>query len=215
MYRWIGVSDDGFSRIFTLDPSSRHNAGLPSPQAPDMMIVEYLRLQTKPGALLDDLLYKRQMPAIDRVLQAVVDGSSTSVVARSGDGNTVSLLQLCTDMFLRGTTTAFLGIKIWEAAPTFLDSLELWERTNWKYMFQLPDIISGDMLQARDGMINAFIKYLDIPEEERTDRNYFVKSIEAMMRDVGCDKQDMAKVFMLHFWAYFTPPPPFPHPLSL
>lgn len=216
MYRWIGVSDDGFNRIFTLDPSSRHNAALPSPQAPDTMIVEYLRLQTKPGVLLDDMLYNRQIPAIDRVLQAVLDGSSTSVVARSGEGNTVSLLQLCADMFLRGTATAFLGVKIWEAAPTFLDSFELWERTNWKYMFQLPDIVSGDMLQARDGMINAFIKYLDIPEGERTDRNYFVKSIEAMMRDVGCDKHDMGKVFMLHFWAYFLPPPPLlPHPRSL
>lgn len=203
MYRWIGVSDDGFSKIFTLDSSARHHAGLPNPQAPDMMIVEHHRLQTKPGALLDDMLYKRLIPTIDHVLEAVVHGSSTSVVTKAGDGYVVSLLQLCTDMFLRGTTTAFLGTKIWDVAPNFVKSFELWERSNWKFMFQLPDMVSGDMLQARGEIIDALAKYLDIPEEERTDRNHFVKSVEDMMRNVGCDTQDMARVFMLHLWGYF------------
>lgn len=167
-----------------------------------MMIVEHHRLQTKPGALLDDMLYKRLIPTIDRVLDAVVHSNSTSVVTKAGDGNAISLLQLCTDMFLRGTATAFMGSKIWDVAPNFVKSFELWERSNWKFMFQMPVIISGDMLQARDEIIDALTKYLDIPEEERDDRSHFVKSVEAMMRDVGCDTQDMARVFMLHLWAY-------------
>lgn len=207
MYRWIGFSEDGFEKMFTVNPSSKHNKGMPSPQAPAIMINDYHRLQTKPGAQLDDLLYNRLIPAVDKALGAVIDGSSNSVVDNSGGVTTVSLLQLCTNMFVHGTTTAFLGNKIWEVNPKLLDSFKLWERTNWKYMFQMPDLISGDMLQARDDIIESFVKYLDIPEEQRGDRNDFVKSVEAMMRDVGCDKRDMARVLMLHFWAYFIPYP--------
>ena len=178
MYRWIGVSEDGFNRMFTVNPSSRHNKGLPNPQPPAIMINDYHRLQTKPGPLLDDLLYKRLIPAIDQALQDVAKGSSNSVVGQSGNVKNVSLLQLCTDMFVHGTTTAFLGTKIWEVNPNLLDSFKLWERTNWKYMFQMPDFISGDMLQARNGIIDSFMKYLDIPEQDRADRNSFVKSVE-------------------------------------
>ncbi|KAJ2997402.1 hypothetical protein NUW58_g666 [Xylaria curta] len=201
MYRWIGVSEDGFHKMFTVDESAKHNSNMAHPQAPAIMVNEYHRRQTKPGELFDDLLHKRAIPRIHEALEAVLDGSSPSIVKQSADGVTVSLLQLCIEFFLRGTTTSFLGSKIWEVNANILDSFMVWERTNWKYMFQMPDIISGDMLRARDEIINTFVKYLRIPPEQRSDSNDFVKSIEAMMRDVKCSDEDMARVFMLHFWA--------------
>ncbi|KAK5997452.1 Cytochrome P450 monooxygenase calL-like protein [Cladobotryum mycophilum] len=201
MYRWIGVSEDGFEKMFTLDQSSKHNIGMAHPQAPSIMINEHHRRQTKPGELFNDLLHKRTIPGIDRSFQAIVNRSSSSVIGASTDSATVSLLGLCTDLFLRGTTTAFLGQKIWEVNPKLLDSFAVWERTNWKYMFQMPEFISGDMVQARNAIINTFVDYLAIPAAERSDCNDFVKSIETMMRDLGVDEKDMAKIFMLHFWA--------------
>ncbi|KAJ3571853.1 hypothetical protein NPX13_g5238 [Xylaria arbuscula] len=201
MYRWIGISQDGFDKMFTLDESARHNIDLAQPQAPAIMVNEYHRRQTKPGALFDDLLHQRLIPRVNESLKAVSSCSSPAIVQNSADGVTVSLLQLCTELFLRGTTTSFLGEKIWEVNPNLLDSFMVWERTNWKYMFQMPDIISRDMLQARDGIINTFVEYLTIPANERSDSNYFVKSIETMMRDVDCSREDMARVLMLHFWA--------------
>ncbi|KAH8889141.1 cytochrome P450 [Thozetella sp. PMI_491] len=201
MYRWIGVSQDGFDKMFHVDPSAKHNLDMAYPQAPAIMINEYHRRQIKPGECFDDLLHKRTIPGVNQALVALADGTSASVVARSPNGVTVSLLRMCTNIFVRGTTSSFLGAKIWEANPNLLDSFILWERTNWKYMFQMPHVISGDMLQARDEIINTFVTYLAIPQEERNDSNYFIKSIEAMMRDAKCSDQDMARVFMLHFWA--------------
>ncbi|KAI0186879.1 cytochrome P450 [Xylaria flabelliformis] len=201
MYRWIGVSRDGFNKMFSIDEFAEHNIDMAHPQAPAIMINEYHRRQTKPGELFNDLLHKRTITQIHEALQAISDGTSRSIMEQSGDRVTISLLQLCTELFLRGTTTSFLGNKIWEVNPDLLDSFMVWERTNWKYMFQLPDIISGDMLQARDDIIDSFTRYLCIPQEDRRDSNYFVKSIETMMRDVGCSEQDMARVLMLHFWA--------------
>ncbi|KAK9423449.1 putative Cytochrome P450 [Seiridium unicorne] len=201
MYRWIGVTEDGFNKMFTVEPASKHNIGMPHPQAAAIMINEYHRRQTKPGELFDDLLHKRFIPGINLALDRVANGDSPAVVGGAKNATTVSLLGLCTDVFLRGTTTAFLGQRIWEVNPRLLDSFALWERTNWKYMFQMPNAISGDMLRSRDGIIDSFVKYLKVPVGERTDSNDFTKSVEAMMRDVGCCEQDMARIFMLHFWA--------------
>ncbi|UNI23244.1 hypothetical protein JDV02_009077 [Purpureocillium takamizusanense] len=202
MYKWIGVSEDGFNKMFNVDESCKHNVGMPHALAPAVMINEYHRRQTKPGHLFDDLLHKRTIPGLDQTFQEIVDGCSSSIVGQSADEATsVSLLGLCTDLFLRGTTTSFLGQKIWEVNPSLLDSFALWERTNWKYMFQMPEFISGDMVSARDAIIGTFAEYLAIPASERSDSIDFQKSVEAMMRDVGVDEKDMAKVFMLHFWA--------------
>lgn len=165
------------------------------------MINEYHRRQTKPGELFDDLLHRRSIPGIEQTLAAVIKGSSPSVVEKSTDGVTVSLLRMCTTIFASGTTNSFLGKKIWEVNPNLLDSFVLWERTNWKYMFQMPKVISGDMIQARDDIIKSFVEYFRIPAEGRRDGNYFTMSVEALMRDVGCNEKDMARVFMLHFWA--------------
>jgi hypothetical protein len=67
-------------------------------------------------------------------------------------------------------------------------------------MFKLPEILSRDMLQARGEMIDALVKYLGIPAEERNDANYFTKATESMLRDVGCSDQDIARVLVVHFW---------------
>jgi hypothetical protein len=61
--------------------------------------------------------------------------------------------------------------------------------------------MSRDMIWARDGIINTFAKYLSIPAEARSDCSDFVRSVEVMLRDVGLAEQDMAKVFLLYFWA--------------
>ncbi|KAK8047542.1 hypothetical protein PG996_015606 [Apiospora saccharicola] len=201
MYRWIGVSDSGFRAMFAIDASAQHNIGLRTPEAPAVMINEYHRQQTKQGELFDDLLHTRIIPEFEKELRCIIDGSSPSIVSRSSNGVVVSLLQLCTSAFQSSTTTAFLGRKIWEVNPNLLQSFMVWERTNWKYLFQMPALMSQDMLKARDDIINSFVSYLEIPETERDDRNFFVKSIETMMRDVGCNEKDMAKVLMLHFWA--------------
>jgi hypothetical protein len=57
--------------MFTVDESAKHNTGMPHPQAPAIMVNEYHRRQTKPGELLDDLLYKRTIPGIHQALQTV------------------------------------------------------------------------------------------------------------------------------------------------
>ncbi|CAG9944856.1 unnamed protein product [Clonostachys rosea f. rosea IK726] len=201
MYRGIGFTGSAFNKMFHIDPSAKHNIGMSHPLPPCHMIVEYHRRQLKSGEPTDELLQNRVRPGIDRRLQGVVEGTSFSIIGSSGCETTVSLLKLCTDLFLHSAATAYLGQKIWHVNPKFLDYFEVWERESWKYMFKMPAFMSRDMIWARDGIINTFAKYLSIPAEARSDCSDFVRSVEVMLRDVGLAEQDMAKVFLLYFWA--------------
>ncbi|PVH94312.1 cytochrome P450 [Periconia macrospinosa] len=201
MYRWIHISQDGIDRMFAVSLSAAHNADLPKPQAAAFVINHYLRLQVHPGENFDDLLHRRITPSIVRTLEFENFLDHPTILARSKEGVTVSLLELCNELFVHGTTDAFLGKAIWKVNPNFLDAFKRWERTNWKYMFQMPEFMSKDMILARDEIIKSFILYFRLSPEERSDCNYFMKAAEKMVKDVGCNEEDTARIFMLYFWA--------------
>lgn len=201
MYRWMHVTPAGFDRMFALDPSAAHNAELPRPVEAAYMINEYHRRQTKPGAHFDSLFHGGLLPHIDATLDGAQAGASPAVRQKGGDGVTVSLFGLCVEFFLRGTITGYVGQKMWDVSPGLLDTFHEWERTNWKWMFQMPGLMSGDMNRSLNGLIDSFVAYLAIPAAERADANHFVQNVEAMMRDVGMSDKDMARILTLHFWA--------------
>lgn len=203
MHRWIGLTPHGFEAMFLVDESAKHNEGMAHALGPTAMIVEYHRMQNKPGGRLDDFLRESVVPSVDKCLhnlaKTVRDGNNKS--QSNDDRFRISLLELCTQIFVHGTTTVFFGDKIWDVNPSFVESFELWERTNWKFMFQMPDFMSKDMVKAKDALIATFAGYLSIPTSERGDMCWFVKSVEGMLRDVGLEVGDMAKILMLHHWA--------------
>src|SRR4051794_6352247 len=91
--------------------------------------------------------------------------------------------------------------------PHLIKAFRQWERTNWKFMFQLPEFISKNMMAGRDEIIHTFVLYFRLPPEERKDCGYFMKPAEKMVRDLGCNEQHMAKIFMLQLWASVLPQP--------
>ncbi|KAL9032787.1 MAG: hypothetical protein Q9180_006308, partial [Flavoplaca navasiana] len=106
-----------------------------------------------------------------------------------------------TDVFLHATTETYCGRSIWRLAPNLIESFERWEQTTWKYVFQVPRILSKDMYEARDGLIAAFTAYFGQAKTTRADANYFVTTSEQELRDIAFDDNDVGKVHMLQYWA--------------
>lgn len=193
-------------KLFSLDPSATYNAGLPKPLQPAFMFNDYHRVQLQPGVNFDDSLHNRTIPGIERTLGFYVSVEHPAVLARSKDGVTVSLLELCNELFVRGTAESFLGKSVFRVNPDLVNVFRRWERTNWKYMFQMPKFMSKDMVAAKDEIIHTFVDYFRLPYEERSDYNQFIKDSEKLAKEIGFDEMDTAKIFMLHFWAYVLPP---------
>ncbi|KAK8867690.1 cytochrome P450, partial [Apiospora arundinis] len=196
LMRWLGVSEEGVTRFFQVDPAAQHDIGTGKPQAPVSMMDGFHRRQLKSGPLVEDLIHRRLLPEVDRTLKNLEDDAKPSA-----DGISESLLRICIDMFIGGAITAFLGDQIRESCPALVSAFITWERTCWKWAFKMPAVLSRDMLQARDGMVNAFVGYLDIPADDRQDAAYFIKATEAMLRDVGiCDTGDIARILVVQFF---------------
>ncbi|KAK8101941.1 hypothetical protein PG999_012315, partial [Apiospora kogelbergensis] len=196
LIRWIGVSEESVTRFFQIDTAAKHNTGMGKPQAPASMMDEFHRRQLKSGERVEKLFHEGLLPEVDQILQGILEDGAKSV-----DGTSMSLLSICSDMFIGGTITAFLGDQVRESRPALVDSFVIWERTCWKWAFQMPAVLSRDMLQARDGMVAAFVDYLDIPADDRQDAAYFTKATEAMLRDVGiCNNEDIARIFVVQFF---------------
>ncbi|KAF2190000.1 cytochrome P450 [Zopfia rhizophila CBS 207.26] len=201
MYKWIGATQDTINKLFVLDPSTPYNANLSRPILAVSMLTEYHRQQASPGKKLDELLHDRIIPSMYHALDFDDLHEHPSVLGRTAEGVRISLLDLCSQLFVRSTAEAFLGRTIWKVNPDLLRSFRAWERTNWKFMYQIPEFMSKDMMSAKDDIIHTFVKYFQVPIAERRDSSFFAQTVESMLREMECSEQEMAKIFLLHFWA--------------
>ncbi|KAF2818683.1 cytochrome P450 [Ophiobolus disseminans] len=201
MYRWIQFSDGGMKKVFVVDPSAAHNADLPKPVAAAFMLNNYHRAQLLPGEDFEELLHNRLTPSMERTFDFDSTPNHPAVLARSKDSISISVLELCNELFVRCTAEATLGKSIFRVNPNLLNAFGRWERTNWKFMFQMPKFMSRDMIAGKDEIINTFVEYFRLPYEERSDCNYFVRASEKLAKDVGLCELDTAKIFLLHIWA--------------
>lgn len=201
MHYMIDCSQEGIDLLFTLDPSAKHNIGMGIPMVPALMTNEFHRRQLYPGPHLDNLYDGKIIPYIWNTINRQPTEIENPTRIDMSDGTPISLMALMVDMFDGGITSAFFGKGIWKVHPNLLRDFMTWEITNWKWTFQMPKFISGEMTKAKDAIVDAFFKYLQLSLEERGDRSYFAEAMEEMMRDVGVSELDMAKTIMLHFWA--------------
>ncbi len=201
MHTLMECSEEGVETMFAIDPSAKHNISMGTPVGSAKMANEFHRHQLLPGPLFDDLFEGKILPYIWNTVNRRPTAIENPTRIDLSDGSPVSLLALMVDIFDGGFTSAFFGAAIWKIHPTLMRDFMVWETTNWKWIFQMPKTISGDMIKAKDAIVNTFAEYVKVPANEREDSSYFTKAMEEMLRDIGVCELDMAKALMLHFWA--------------
>jgi cholesterol 7alpha-monooxygenase len=200
MYTWIGVSEANRSALFSTHAHAQYNEGNQKPLTPTRMMIELHHRQVHPGEKYDHHFRGKTLPALLHDMDLHRE-NNLAVLDRSGNFIKISLLKLCMQVFIKGQTDAFLGQAIWKADQDLLSWFMIWEHTNWKYLFQPPEFLSGDMLKAKQKLIGAFAKYLSMPRDERQDAGYFAQATEDMLREVGLSDREIGGILMLHYWA--------------
>ena len=172
--------------------------------SPNEMFAEYQRRQLRPGNKLETMT----RPMIDHINSLLqwhdLSTGQTCTRPSSEKSLSLSLIEWTTYTFIHSITKVYWGSKIFESDPSLLQTYKTWERTYWKYIFQLPRCFSRDMYQARDKLVNAFTAYFRLPQAERADVAWFTPIAEAEMRDIGLDDQDLGRAHMLQHWAYVS-----------
>ena len=203
IYRWIGISPTNIVSMWRLPTDEQKKANPKRMLPPNQMIEEYHSQQLLPGGQLsttstifvnyinDRVRWQSQAFHQDRPF--ILEASPSSI--------TVDVLGWTTFTFVHALTEIYYGPSLLASAPELLESFQDWEKTNWKFMFQTPGIMSKDMSVAKGQLIDAFTTYFKKPIEQRMGANHFVSSTENELRICGLDDNELAKINMLHHWA--------------
>lgn len=202
LYRWIGFSNKAIERLWQ-PPTEQQKTLTPLRiLSPNEMVAEYQRRQLRPGKKLETLA-RSMIDHIDGLLQwHNLSIGQTRLRGDSEDPLSLSLIEWTSYAFIHSTTEIYWGRSIFKNDPSFLQTYNIWEKTTWKYVFQIPRFLSRDMYLARDRLIDVFTDYFKLPQSERADAtSWFVPTAEAEMRDIGLTDRDLGRAHMLQHWA--------------
>lgn len=202
LYRWTGFSNEAISRLWQPPTEQQKSLNPVRILSPNEMVAEYQRRQLRPGKNFESLA-RSVIDHIDGLLQWHNLSTGQTRVQRGGEKSLhLSLIEWTSHVFISSTTEKFWGKSILEMDPGLLEAYAIWEKANWKYVFQIPRFLARDMYIARDRLINALTAYFGLPQSQRADAAWFVPTAEAEMRDIGLEDRDLGRAHMLQHWAY-------------
>ncbi|KAL8767545.1 MAG: hypothetical protein Q9209_005962 [Squamulea sp. 1 TL-2023] len=184
LYRWIGFSPGAIRDLWQPPTARLKNLNSERIFPPNEMMME---------SVIDDIQR--------RITWERLKESQISISQESKSSSKISLYELTSHTFIRSLTEIYWGKEIFEVDPNFLQIFALWEKTNWKYVNQIPHFLSRDMYRTRDRLIEAFTRYFSLPKSQRSDTAWFIPRAEAEMRDIGLDDRDLGRAHMLQNWA--------------
>lgn len=123
----------------------------------------------------------------------------------------VDLWQWCATILGNAAVTALFGNVLLQIEPRLLEYVYSFDSESWKLTFQLPPLLARRMHIAKDKGREAFIRYFQLPAEERPDTCYYLHTVEAKQRQAGMNKRDIAIAAQMFFWGLV----PLPSPIGL
>ncbi|KAH8700864.1 putative cytochrome P450 [Talaromyces proteolyticus] len=201
LYSRTGISMAKVERLLVANSESPHNKGLPRPLHYVDIAMEYFRRELSPGEPLDRFVDEAALPAILKAFDFGRTHAHSAILHNNGDSLVVSLEHLCIEALINGVIDTYYGPSLRKVNPDFVHSFMMWERVNWKYIFQLPGFLSKDMLDAKSDLVDTFVTYFEMDRAERGCGNFFVDSVEDTLREAGMGNEEVGRIFFLHSWA--------------
>ncbi|KAL4796710.1 putative cytochrome P450 [Aspergillus venezuelensis] len=159
-------------------------------------ILDLYRQHLSPGNQLNAFLEGDIIPRMTRILSPTKLGLDTGT--EETKTISVSLHNLCTQSLVNGIVRSYYGDIIADLQPDFAGRYIAWEKASWKFLTGLPKFLSRDMLSAKGDMIGLFEEYFSLSHEERGHSNFWVESVERLLRGLGLSNGEIARMFMLH-----------------
>ena len=122
-------------------------------------------------------------------------------IVQSSPKEVVSLRKWCAEVIGKATIQAFFGSSLLELAPTLLKDFYTFDANSWKLMYGYPRAFAKVMYHAKDRNTEAFIRYFELPAEERRDACHYMRALEVNQRKAGMTNRDIALAAQMFFWA--------------
>jgi hypothetical protein len=200
MWAGFGMTPQSLTRMWTM----------PSPALPQKPVIEAMHdiywLQLHPGAKLE-ALPKPLLGRLDVMLRwdqlmtwpmalAPAAGNQDAVVPHVR----MPLLLMCSYAMHDAATRAFFGDALLAAGPRLLERFSVFDTYVWK-LFVSPRFVSGKVRRARDGIVDALVRYVSLPTEQRPGAAWLERAREEALPSIGLDDQKIATQLLGDYWA--------------
>ncbi|KAI4200986.1 MAG: hypothetical protein LQ350_003555 [Teloschistes chrysophthalmus] len=114
-----------------------------------------------------------------------------NVRADTGDG-TVSLQKLCQYSLLEAGIQSFFGKAVMQIDQDVIPKLLAFNENAWMLFYGLPSFLASAVLQPQKSVLTAFERFVNLPENLRSDQSWSVQQILAAQECVGIDVRSKA-----------------------
>ena len=133
------------------------------------------------------------------------DGIPKSVIQNQIQSEKViSLSNWVRHALTESTTLALFGPELLNLEPNIVSALGEFDRSSWKFTYQVPGPFSKDMLSAKSLIQDALIRYFELPSRKRENASYLVSTLESEQRALKNTSKDLSASLTLLYWVANT-----------
>lgn len=191
----FGVSRPGVERVFEsnhgltqwYNPHSKSFFNLKS---------DFYHTQLHPGQQFQ-IIQGRFLGLIDDAMRS--ENLAQDIMLAS-DTNTknASLFRWCQQVFLRANLRTFLGERILQMDPHFVQDFLDFDDNSWMIFYRWPN--AAVARNAKEKILTVLEAYLRLPKPERQGASWIIESMEDSQRQLGMKERDIAAVLMMFMW---------------
>lgn len=128
-------------------------------------------------------------------------GLDFCTLAYHGDQKRISLKALCRYAMVDAATRSMFGGHLHKIEPDIIQHMLGFNDFAWMVFFRYPDMFGSPVSAPRAKIIEALKVFINLPEKERSEQAWSIKTILAAQKIVGIDLQSRASIILMIYWA--------------
>lgn len=156
------------------------------------------RQQLHPGDQLEDISAKYVYEIERQLLWENIPNDPTSAPGKSQ--KFVDLYDWCAVVLGNAAIQALFGNALLELEPRLLEYFYIFDSESWKLTFQLPPLLAKRMHTAKDKSRTAYVRYFQLPLEQRQGTCHYIRTVETKQRRAGMSERDIGIAAQMFFW---------------
>jgi len=120
----------------------------------------------------------------------------------TGKGRILSLQRLCRYTMVEAATRSMFGGHLHQLEPKIVEYMLRYNDNAWMVFFQYPDFFgTSPISEPRRVLTEVLENFIQIPEAQRNEQAWSIKTITAWQEVMGIDLRARASVLLMIYWA--------------
>lgn len=198
LYTTFGMSKEGIAKMWQ-SHGSKPQDDMGPPKGQQVHLGQGVhRQQLHPGDQLEDITTKYVQQIEQQLLWEGIPNEYTLEPIEKH--KVVNLYDWCAAVLGNAAIRALFGDVLFELEPRLLEYFYIFDSESWKLTFQLPPLLAKRMHTAKDSSREAYVRYFQLPMEQRQGACHYIRTVEAKQRKAGMSERDIGIAAQMFFW---------------